>query len=193
MSRRIGIFGGTFNPVHKAHFEIALEFIEKFSLDLLYVIPNNIPPLKESHGVSGRERLEMLEIAFSGQDKIVISDTEIKRGGMSYTRDTVAELKEKHNGCELFLLIGDDWIDNFDKWRDYKFILDNANLVVAYRSERDISQAVTHLKSLSEKDIFLLENERIDLSSTNFRNKPEQNLLPDGVYDYIKKRGLYGI
>ena len=193
MGRRIGIFGGTFNPVHKAHFEIALEFIEKFSLDLLYVIPNNIPPLKGSHGVSGRERLEMLEIAFSGQDKIVISDTEINRGGMSYTRDTVAELKEKHKDDELFLLIGDDWIDNFDKWRDYKFILDNSNLVVAYRSERDISQAVTHLKSLSEKDIFLLENERIDLSSTNFRNKPEQNLLPDGVYDYIKKRGLYGI
>jgi cytidyltransferase-like protein len=65
MGRRIGIFGGTFNPIHRAHYDIALEFIDKFSLDLLYVIPNNVPPMKESHGVSGNERLEMLEIAFS--------------------------------------------------------------------------------------------------------------------------------
>jgi nicotinate-nucleotide adenylyltransferase len=193
MNRRIGIFGGTFNPVHAAHYEIALQFVERFSLDLLYVVPNNIPPMKESHGVSGKERLEMLEIAFSGQDKIVISDTEIKRGGMSYTRDTVAELKEKHNGCELFLLIGDDWIDNFDRWRDYKYILDNTHLVVAYRGEKDISQSVARLNSVSGKEIRLLENERIDLSSTNFRNEPKKELLPDGVYDYIRKRGLYGI
>ncbi len=192
MDRRIGIFGGTFNPIHKAHYDIALEFIDKFSLDLLYVIPNNIPPLKESHGVSGSERLEMLEIAFSGQDKIVVSDTEIRRGGMSYTRDTVAELKEKHKDDELFLLIGDDWIDNFDKWRDYKFILDNAHLVIAYRGERDISHSLARLKDVSE-NIFLLENLRNELSSTDFRKEPKRDLLPDGVYDYIQKRGLYGI
>ena len=193
MDRRIGIFGGTFNPIHRAHFDVALEFIDKLSLDLLYVIPNNIPPLKESHGVSGDERLEMLEIAFSGQNKIVVSDTEIKRGGMSYTRDTVAELKEKHKDDELFLLIGDDWIDNFDKWRDYKFILDNAHLVIAYRGERDISQSVGRLKDISENGVYLLENIRNEISSTNFRNEPKKELLPDGVYDYIQKRGLYGV
>ena len=193
MDRRIGIFGGTFNPIHKAHFDVALEFIDKFSLDVLYVIPNNIPPMKESHGVSGDERLEMLEIAFSGQNKIIVSDTEIKRGGMSYTRDTVAEFKEKHKDCELFLLIGDDWIDNFDKWRDYKFILDNANLVIAYRGERDISQSVGRLRDISENGVYLLENIRNEISSTNFRNEPKKELLPDGVYDYIQKRGLYGI
>jgi nicotinate-nucleotide adenylyltransferase len=193
MGRRIGIFGGTFNPIHRAHFDVALEFIEKLSLDLLYVIPNNIPPMKESHGVSGNERLEMLEIAFSGQDKIVVSDTEIKRGGMSYTRDTVAELKEKHKDDELFLLIGDDWIDNFDKWKDYKFILDNAHLVIAYRGERDISQSVGRLKDISENGVYLLKNRRNGISSTNFRNEPKKELLPDGVYDYIQKRGLYGV
>lgn len=193
MVRRIGIFGGTFNPIHKAHFDIAIKFIDKLSLDLLYIIPNNIPPMKQSHGVSGKERLEMLEIAFSGQDKIIVSDTEIKRGGMSYTRDTVAELKEKHKNCELFLLIGDDWIDNFDKWRDHRFILENAHLVVAYRSGRDISEAVKRLRSDSCKEIILLENELIDLSSTNLRREPKKESLPSGVYEYIQKRGLYGI
>jgi nicotinate-nucleotide adenylyltransferase len=193
MVRRIGIFGGTFNPIHKAHFDIAIRFIDKLSLDLLYIIPNNIPPMKQSHGVSGKERLEMLEIAFSGQDKIIVSDTEIKRGGMSYTRDTVAELKEKHQNCELFLLIGDDWIDRFDKWKDYKFILDNANLVIAYRNEKDISESVKRLRNASGKEIYLLENKRIELSSTNLRTAPKKELLPDGVFDYIQKRGLYGI
>lgn len=193
MVRRIGIFGGTFNPIHKAHFDIAIRFIDRLSLDLLYIIPNNIPPMKQSHGVSGKERLEMLEIAFSGQDKIIVSDTEIKRGGMSYTRDTVAELKEKHQNCELFLLIGDDWIDNFDKWRDHRFILENAHLVVAYRSGRDISEAVKRLGSDSCKEIILLENELIDLSSTNLRREPKKESLPSGVYEYIQKRGLYGI
>ena len=193
MNRRIGIFGGTFNPIHKAHFEIALAFIERLSLDLLYVIPNNIPPMKESHGVSGIERLEMLEIAFSGQDKVIVSDTEIKRGGMSYTRDTVAELKEKHNESDLFLLIGDDWIDRFDKWKDHKFILDNAHLVIAYRNEKDISESVMRLRNASGKEIYLLENKRIELSSTNLRTAPKKELLPDGVFDYIQKRGLYGI
>jgi nicotinate-nucleotide adenylyltransferase len=149
--------------------------------------------MKESHGVSGNERLEMLEIAFSGQDKVIVSDTEIKRGGMSYTRDTVAELKEKHKDDELFLLIGDDWIDNFDKWKDYKFILDNAHLVIAYRGERDISQSVGRLKDISENGVYLLENRRNGISSTNFRNEPKKELLPDGVYDYIQKRGLYGV
>ena len=193
MNRRIGIFGGTFNPIHKAHVEIALAFSERLSLDLLYIIPNNIPPMKESHGVSGLQRLEMLKLAFSGFDNIVVSDIEIKRGGMSYTRDTVAELKEKHCGCDLFLLIGDDWIDNFDKWRDYRYILDNAHLVIASRSGKDISNPLERLKSISEKEIFLLENERIELSSSGFRSLPKKELLPNGVYEYIQKRGLYGV
>jgi nicotinate (nicotinamide) nucleotide adenylyltransferase len=104
-----------------------------------------------------------------------------------------AELKEKHNEGELFLLIGDDWIDRFDKWKDYKFILDNAHLVIAYRNEKDISESVKRLKSASGKEIYLLENKRIELSSTNLRTAPKKELLPDGVFDYIQKRGLYGI
>ncbi len=191
MGFKIGIFGGTFNPVHKAHVAVAKEFCEKLSLDLLYVIPNNIPPIKESHGVSGGNRLEMLNIAFSGQDKVIVSDIEIKRGGMSYTRDTVAEIKAKHPQSELFLLTGDDWIDSFDKWKDYRFILDNATLVVAYRGCTDITASLDRLQALSGKRPILLGNERIELSSTYLRNGLEKELLPNGVYEYIQKRGLY--
>lgn len=190
-ANKVGIFGGTFNPVHKAHVAVALKFIEKIGLDLLYIIPNNIPPMKESHGVSGRDRLEMLNIAFSGYDKIKVSDIELMREGMSYTRDTVAVLKETHPQSELYLLTGDDWIEAFDKWKDYRFILDNATLVVAYREKKNITDAVNRLNSLSGKQIILLGNERTPLSSTELRESLREELLPEGVYEYIQKRGLY--
>lgn len=189
----MGIFGGTFNPVHKAHVAVAEEFIEKMGLDLLYVIPNNIPPMKDNESVSGRDRLEMLKIAFSGNDKIVVSDMELNRSGTSYTCDTVTEIKNNHPEGNLFLLTGDDWIDNFDKWKNYRFILDNATLVVANRSGKDITFALRRLASLSGNRPLALGNPEMPLSSTEFRAGLDKEMLPDGVYEYIKHRGLYGI
>jgi len=188
---KIGIFGGTFNPIHKAHFELAIEFIESFSLDKLYVIPNNIPPLKNSHGVSGGDRLKMLEIAFKNQPKVVISDIELARGGMSYTCDTVEEIKAAHPNDELFLLLGDDWIDRFDKWKNYKSILENATLVIAYRGVRDITEHSERLYRKTGKKPLLLNNEKLRYSSTDFRETMDGALLPEGVYEYIEERGLY--
>lgn len=188
---KVGIFGGTFNPIHRAHVAIALEFIEKFSLDLLYVIPNNIPPLKNLHGVSGNDRLCMLEIAFSGQEKVIISDTELKRGGMSYTCDTVAEIKANHPEADLLLLVGDDWIDRFDMWKNYGDILDMATLVVAYRGIADIDVHRERIYRKTGKEFLLLNNEKAELSSTDFREAHDKSLLPDGVYEYIEERGLY--
>ena len=190
-TNKIGIFGGTFNPVHKGHYSVATDFIKAFGLDLLYVIPNNIPPMKESHGVSGEDRFNMLKIAFSGHDNIKVSRIELERQGMSYTRDTVKEIKSLHPDSELYLLIGDDWIDSFDKWKDYSFILDNARLVVAYRFENNVSAAIKRLEQKSGKDILLLENKLFEFSSTDFRNEPKRELLPDGVFEYINERGLY--
>lgn len=189
---RIGIFGGTFNPVHKGHVAVAEKFIENFSLDLLYIIPNRIPPLKDANTVSGEDRTEMLKIAFSGNNKVEISDIELKREGMSYTCDTVAELKAIHPESELFLMTGDDWIDSFDKWKNYKYLLENVNLVIAYRGEKDITASLDKLEAISGKRPNLLGNKRIVLSSSQFRSEPKAELLPEGVYEYIKKRGLYG-
>ena len=188
---KIGIFGGTFNPIHKAHVGIALEFIEKFALDRLYVIPNNIPPLKDSHGVSGEDRIKMLEIAFANKKKVIISDTEIKRGGMSYTCDTVDEIKNLHPNDTLFMLLGDDWIDRFDRWKNYKRILEKSTLVIAYRGMRDISEPIERLFRLSGKRALLLNNEKAELSSTDFREHRDKNLLPEGVFEFIEERGLY--
>ncbi|MBR4279128.1 MAG: nicotinate (nicotinamide) nucleotide adenylyltransferase [Clostridia bacterium] len=190
---KVGIFGGTFNPVHKGHVAVAESFIRDYGLDVLYVIPNNISPLKYSNSVSGEDRANMLNIAFTNNEKVIISDIELKREGTSYTRDTVAELKELHPESELYLLTGDDWIDSFDKWKDYKFILENARLVVAVRSGNDISLSLDRLESLSGIRPLTLQNEKIELSSSEFRAEPKKELLPNGVFEYIEERGLYGI
>ena len=191
-ANNIGIFGGTFNPVHKGHVAIAEEFIEKFSLDLLYIIPNRIPPLKDFESVSGEDRTEMLKIAFSGNTKTVISDIELNREGTSYTCDTVAELKSIHPESRFFLLTGDDWIDSFDKWKNFEYLLENVELVIAYRGEKDITASLDKLELLSGKRPKLLGNSRIKLSSTQFRTDMNAELLPEGVFEYIEKRGLYG-
>lgn len=193
MTNKIGIFGGTFNPVHKGHVAIAEEFIKNIGLDLLYVIPNRVSPMKNMGNVSGEDRFNMLEIAFSDNSKVVVSDIELKREGASYTRDTVAQLKEMHPDGSLYLLTGDDWIDSFDQWKDYKFILEHSDLVVAYRSGQDITKALDRLESLSGKRPILLGNEIIDASSTDFRQSKNGDNLPNGVFEYIKERGLYGI
>ena len=188
---RIGFFGGTFNPVHRAHVDIANEFIEKFSLDMLYIIPNNIPPLKESHGVSGKERSEMLGIAFSGNNKVIISDIELKRSGMSYTCDTVDELKALHPESEIYMLMGDDWIDRFDKWKNYRYILENVHLVIAYRGLSDLTEFLDMAEAVSGRRPSLLDNQKQKISSTAARERLDKSLLPDGVYEYIIERGLY--
>lgn len=190
-TNKIGFFGGTFNPVHRAHVDIANEFIKKFGLDTLYVIPNNIPPLKESHGVSGSERMAMLNIAFSGNDKVIISDIELARNGMSYTCDTVAALKELHPESELYMLMGDDWIDRFDRWKNYRYILNNVQLVVAYRGDNDMGAFLDMAEAASGRRPLLLENKRQLISSTEARTTLDKSLLPDGVYEYITERGLY--
>ena len=191
MTNKIGIFGGTFNPVHKGHLAVALDFIKEFSLDLLYVIPNNIPPMKESHGVSGEDRLKMLELAFCGVKEVVVSDIELEREGMSYTCDTVAELLRLHPLCELYLLTGDDWIDRFFLWKRSDYILDNVNLVIAHREKTDISASLERLKQASKNSVYILENNKIEISSTDFRSSRNRDLLPDRVYEYIEERGLY--
>jgi len=192
-TNKIGIFGGSFNPVHKAHVAIAEAFIEKMGLDLLYVIPNNIPPLKETGKVLGEDRIEMLRIAFSGNDKIIISDIELLRPGVSYTCDTLSQLREIHPDDRIFLLTGDDWIEDFHKWKNYEYILKNAELVIAARSGKDITSALDRIEADTGIRPTELDNEITVLSSGEFRNSPRKELLPHGVFEYIQQRRLYGV
>ena len=121
---RVGIYGGTFDPVHNAHVRTARLFMEQMRLDYLYIIPTGITPHKELGAcVSSEHRLKMCQLAFGGMDGVIVSDMEIEREGISYTFDTVKELSAK--GRRLLLLCGTDMVLSFDKW--YKFGSDYLN------------------------------------------------------------------
>ena len=120
---RVGIYGGTFSPVHNAHVETAKIFMEQMRLDYLYIIPTGIPPHKEIGEYDGADhRYNMCRLAFRGIDGVIVSDMEIERGGKSYTFDTVKELSAK--GRRLLLLCGTDMVLSFDKWYKYREILE---------------------------------------------------------------------
>ena len=119
---RVGIYGGTFAPVHNAHVATAKLFMEQMRLDYLFVIPSAIPPHKEIDPLDDpRHRLKMCELAFAGMDGVIVSDMEIERGGKSYTIDTVQELSAE--GRRLLLLGGTDMVLSFDSWYKYLDIL----------------------------------------------------------------------
>jgi len=120
--RRIGIFGGTFNPIHLGHVQVVREVKVDFDLDKILIIPSALPPHKELDGVADAEdRLEMIRLAFSDDPSFMISDVELKRSGPSYTIDTVRHFKSiLSENTDLFLIVGLDAFLEIDTWKSYK-------------------------------------------------------------------------
>ena len=187
---KIGIFGGTFNPVHKGHVHAAKCFRDECQLDLVYVIPNYISNLKTPNSTPAEDRLAMLEIAFRGETGFVISDMEIRRGGVSYTADTVRALKELHPDGEIYLFFGDDWLEGFHRWRNFDYLRENLTVALANRSGRDVTELTEKLRTEHGVKIFPLQFQAIRASSTAFRNG-DSSLCTDEVNRYIAEKGLY--
>ena len=187
---KIGIFGGTFNPVHKGHIHAAKCFRDECGLDLVYVIPNYISNLKTPNTTPPEDRLAMLEIAFRGEAGFVVSDMEIRRGGVSYTADTVRALKEMYPDGELYLFFGDDWLEGFPKWYHFDYLRENLTVALANRSGRDVTELTERLRTRHGVKIFPLQFEAIIASSTAFRGG-DTSLCTDEVNRYIAEKGLY--
>lgn len=197
---RVGIFGGTFDPVHNGHVESAKAFMEQMKLDYLYIIPTCIPPHKMIDKADDpRYRLKMCELAFADVDGVIISDTEIKRGGKSYTYDTLLELSRPDT--RLFLLCGTDMVLSFDTWYRYEDILKLCYPVYIRRENDPIisSRIVEKINGYYQKYGVMFRRivaEPIDLSSTLIRKKAEagediSSLVPRSVADFIASSGLY--
>ena len=134
---KVGIYGGSFNPVHNGHVGIAKKAIEAFGLDRLIVIPAFVSPFKTNNReVPPYDRLELVKLAFAGIPKVVIDDRELRRGGVSYSVDTVREIRaeyeksiresgvdgvadDRHEGLELIFLVGEDSVAGLPRWKDY--------------------------------------------------------------------------
>lgn len=198
---RIGIFGGTFNPPHIGHIHAAEHAITALALDVLLIIPAYISPHKAlpETSASPEQRLEMLKLATAGMEKTEISDIELRRGGISYTYETVAELKAQHPEDELIFFMGTDMFLSFENWRFPEKILEKVSLGVFYRGDKDEKDAVAKQKERLERlgaTVYLTENPIMEISSTDLRRmlvfRCAESLLPQGVNAYIQTHNLYG-
>ena len=198
---RIGIYGGTFSPPHNGHLAAAKAFMEQMWLDLLFVIPTALPPHKEmADPVSAAHRLHMAQLAFSGMEGVYVSDMEQKRGGKSYTVDTLRELSGEDR--RLFLLCGTDMMLTLDEWHEPEEIFRLCYPVYA-RREKDPLIDAKILKKIAlyqekyGKIVRKIQMEPVEISSTMVRRKiengePISTLVPPLVEQYIFDNHLYG-
>ncbi len=197
---RVGIFGGTFAPVHNGHIAAAKLFMEQMRLDYLFVIPTAIPPHKTvDFDNDPKHRVEMCRLAFKDIDGVVISEMEIERGGKSYTVDTVKELSAP--GRRLLLFCGTDMVLSFDRWYKYREILDLC-YPVYMRREKDamldsmIVNKLTKYFNESGKMFRKLVGEPVSISSSQVRDAVKagqsiSGLVPPAVEKYILENNLY--
>jgi nicotinate-nucleotide adenylyltransferase len=212
--KRIGILGGSFDPIHLGHVQGASEVLSKFSLDEIILVPNSANPLKgQTEGASAEDRLKMTEIALKGEEDVFsVDDREVKRGGVSYTVETLKSLKDERSEAELFFILGMDSFERFDEWKSFEEILDISNVIVMSRPGSLLPRSVDHLpdgiKGLVElfdptylelksgKNIQFVQIPDFDVSSSDIRKKLRigKNVQADinlEVEDYIKANKLY--
>ncbi len=196
--KRTGIFGGSFDPVHLGHVKYANFICDRFALDELIVIPAKLSPFKQENRVSDTDRLNMCRLVFTDK-RMTVSDIEIKRGGVSYTVDTVRELKKQRPTDEMFLFVGGDQLMSFDRWFCFDGILEN---VVLAAVRRDESVSLDDMEKFADSrlrrygEVVITDFEPIEVSSTEIRRRLEKGLsvhglVPDAAEKYIEKGGLY--
>ena len=197
---KIGIYGGTFNPIHTGHIHAAKQAADILNLDKLLMIPDRIAPHKEipSGSPTPEQRLEMLQLAVENEPGIAVSDMELKREGPSYTYLTVEALRAEYPDAELYLLMGTDMFLSFHTWKNPDRITAKATLAVMYRGEKGEADRISARKAEMEAEgvrVVLVKNDTINISSTQLRRliafQCASEFLPNGVGTYIREKGLY--
>jgi nicotinate-nucleotide adenylyltransferase len=211
---RLGILGGTFNPVHMAHLRVAEEVLEALGLERVLFVPSGDPPQKSKGLAPAHERLEMVRLAVLGEPAFEALNLELGRPGPSYTADTLAALHEDSPESELWFILGTDQFRRLDTWSRPEAVLARANLAVVNRPGEDggsLRELVPpqledqfdpaqdrrgQLVHASGHAVQSVAITRLDISSTELRARIARGasiryLVPERVLDYIEKRGLY--
>ena len=201
---KIGILGGTFDPIHNTHIYMAKSALEALDLDKVYLMPSFCPPHKNAAKItSENHRINMIHLAIEGLERIYYSSFEIDNK-LSYTADTLTALKEKYPEDELFFIIGGDSIASFESWYHPEIILKKASIVVIRRDDvtfdsldktiQDIILKFNHIMTRYNTGIITLDSEISDISSSFIRNNPLKEckgMMPAKVYAYISQNKLY--
>ncbi|MCI8955786.1 MAG: nicotinate (nicotinamide) nucleotide adenylyltransferase [Eubacterium sp.] len=204
---KIGLLGGTFDPVHNTHIDMAKEVLKGLKLDKVYLMPSFCPPHKNSAKITSEcHRIHMIKLAVEELDNIEYCDFEIKNK-LSYTADTLTAWKEQYPEDELYFIIGGDSVSSFDNWYHPEIILEKATLVVIRRNDLTLDSFEKTVKNLTikyhlnteetsdyQRRLVVLDTNVSGISSSFIRNHPLnecKDLLPVAVYEYIHRYKLY--
>lgn len=186
--KRIGLYGGTFNPVHNAHLLVADQVGKALGLDRVLLMPDMIPPHVDQKGaIAAKFRVKMLQLAIQGNPFLGIELAEIERGGISYTYDTIRELKQRHPDVDYYFIIGGDMVDYLPKWYRIHDLLKIVNFVGVRRPGA---------QNNSEFPVIWVDVPEVDFSSTDIRQRIHDGrsikyMVPEKVEQYIKEHQLY--
>lgn len=201
MKRKIGIMGGTFDPIHIGHLILGEKAYQQFGLEKILFMPSGNPPHKQHR--EGRatddQRVEMVRRAIEGNLHFALSLEEMNADGYSYTYRTLERLKCQNPGVEYYFIIGADSLFDFDGWKEPGRICQAAKLLVAGRNHVEKPRLISQMKYLGEKyngEFFLLDIPNLDISSKMLRKwiAESESILyyvPDSVYTYIKEQKIY--
>lgn len=201
-AEQLGVFGGTFNPVHHGHLILAREARERLGLARVVLVPNFCSPLREEESLAPAEdRLAMLRLAVEDEPDLSISDVEVVRGGPSFTVETLETFKQTHPGSELTFLCGADSLNTLDRWVRIERILELARVCVLARpgTEAEAAHAdlIRRAPGVGTRVERLAMTRMIDLSATEIRERLATGrsirwMVPEAVAAYLHQRGLYG-
>ena len=200
VSKRIGIFGGAFDPPHNAHVALAQVALAELELDALHVIPTGQAWHKARTLSAAEHRLAMARLAFQNVPRVVVDDREIKRAGPTFTVDTLQALQAENPGAQLYLVMGADQFAAFKQWHQWQEIMQIAIICIADRARFDWSREQFESLNQPENRILMLQMPSMPVSATQIRqliagglgeNQASTDLLPAMVASYIAKHQLY--
>lgn len=188
---RIGVMGGTFDPIHNGHLVAASEAAAALNLDEVLFVPTG-QPWQKTDVSAASDRCTMVEIATAANPKFRVSTVDIDRGGPTFSVDTLLDLQVQHPDSDLVFIIGADAAANIDSWKDSDALLDLAQFVAVTRAGHTVTIPQTKAGSIQVLEIPSLAISSTDIRERVSEGKPIRYLVPDEVLDYIAKHGLYG-
>ncbi|HJC34117.1 MAG TPA: nicotinate-nucleotide adenylyltransferase [Candidatus Mediterraneibacter faecipullorum] len=200
---KIGIMGGTFDPIHIGHLLLGEFAYENFHLDEIWFLPNGNPPHKttDESGVSLDDRIEMVKLATDDVPYFRLNLYEASSKKHSYTYSTMRALREMYPEHEFFFILGADSLFSIEQWKNFREIFPSCTILAAMRDDKDTESMQAQIRYLNEKygaDIRLLQAPLVEISSTTIRRRAENGLsirymVPDVVSEYIQSNALYKI
>lgn len=193
---KVGIMGGTFDPLHMGHMIAAEAARDTYDLEEVWFMPSHIPPHKHEAGVSGADRLAMVQEAVQNHEAFRTLDWEVVRGGVSYTYETIRRLQEEYPHVDLYFIIGADMVQYLPKWEKIDELVQRLTFIGVNRPGTKLN--IDALPGFIAEKVLLADMPQVDISSTMLREraaagKSIRYMVPEAVFEYVQRSGLYGI